>query len=142
MHSDSIKKRIIKSLVSEIAGLEPVDLELAGHGLVEVIENQKLVHHGINKDYKFVGYTVDTFSNDSLVIAQYSTEAGYFENEGTKEEPHFKKIEKDINSAAKHRKPSESTRIYLLTNEEEPPSFRSKFNRTEVAEKFGSSVNI
>ena len=142
MLSESIKKRIIKSLIGEIAGLEPLQLELAGHGLVELIENRKLIHHGINKDYKFVGYTVDTFSNGSTIIAQYSTDQKFFENEGTEKKPHFAKIEKDIEGAEKHRKPGATTRIYLLSTEEEPPSFRAKFNKTEVANKLGDALII
>lgn len=142
MLSESIKKRIVKSLIGEIAGLDPLQLELAGHGLVELIEDQKLIHQGINKDYKFVGYTVDTFSNGSTIIAQYSTDQDYFENEGTKEKPHFAKIENDIKGAEKHRKPDAATKIYLLSTKEEPPSFRAKFNKTRVANRLGKALNI
>ena len=45
---ESIKKRIISRLVDEISALDPTHLELAGHGLVELVENKRLVHHGIN----------------------------------------------------------------------------------------------
>lgn len=142
MLQESVKRRIVKSLVDEIAGLDPLHLELCGHGLLEILEGQKLVHHGINKDYKFVGYTVDTFSNDSMVVGQYSTEEGYFENDGTKDKPRFKKIEKDIQSAEKHRKPKRTTRIYLLSTQEEPPSFRAKFNQTDVANRLRGELTI
>ena len=37
MLNESIKKRIVKSLISEIAGLDPLHLELVGHGLIEIV---------------------------------------------------------------------------------------------------------
>jgi hypothetical protein len=67
MSFESIKQRVIKRLIDEIGALDATSLELIGHGLVELLENRRLVHHGINKDYKFVGYTVDSFSDDSTV---------------------------------------------------------------------------
>lgn len=139
---ESIKKRIVNGLINEILALEPLHLELVGHGLIELLENKTLIHHGINKDYKFVGYTVDSFSDDSLVIAQYSTEAGYFDNTGTQEKPAFKKIEKDTDSAEAHRAPTAKTKIYLLSSQEEKPSFRASFNKTEIAQRLGESLIV
>jgi len=133
MSFESIKQRIIKRLIGEIGALDEKKLELLGHGLVELLEKRRLVHHGINKDYKFVGYTVDSFSDDSTIIAQYSTEKGYFQNLGDAEVPIFNKIEKDIKSAKAHRAPTGATKIYLMSTEEEPPSFRALFNRTAAA---------
>lgn len=139
---ESIKKRIISRLVDEISALDPTHLELAGHGLVELVENKRLVHHGINKDYKFVGYTVDSFSDDSTVIAQYSTEGGYFKYTGTEDAPVYEKIEKDVQSAEKHRPRTGATKIYLMSTEEEIPSFRSKFNGTAIAQEWGDALII
>ena len=112
MQFESIKQRIVIRLIDEISGLSPTSLELLGHGLVELIENRRLVHHGINKDYKFVGYTVDSFSDDSTVIAQYSTEDEYFKDTGKKgAQPVYDKIEKDIRSALEHRPRTGETKI-------------------------------
>ena len=57
---EHIKKRIIKGLIGEIGCLDPVSLELVGHNVIAIIENKKMIHHGINKDYKPSGYTVDS----------------------------------------------------------------------------------
>ncbi|EGH22804.1 hypothetical protein PSYMO_15481, partial [Pseudomonas amygdali pv. mori str. 301020] len=133
MSFESIKQRIIKRLISEIGALDEKKLELLGHGLVELMEKRRFVHHGINKNYKFVGYTVDSFSDDSTIIVQYSTEKGYFQNVGDAEAPVFTKIEKDIKSARSHRPPTGATKIYLMSTEEESPSFRALFNRTATA---------
>lgn len=139
---ESIRKRIIKRLIDEISSLDPMHLELAGHGLVELLENKRLVHHGINKDYKFVGYTVDSFSEDSTVIAQYSTEGGYFKNIGKEDAPIYEKIEKDLQSTEKHRPRTGETKIYLISTEEEIPSFRSNFNSTLMARELGNALII
>ncbi len=85
--------------------------------MVEALENRKLLHHGINEDYKFVGYTVDTFSQGSQIVAQYSTLKGYFEADGPKGQPRFDKIEADIESAKAHRRPTEETKIYLISTQ-------------------------
>jgi tetratricopeptide (TPR) repeat protein len=142
MLTEFIKKRIVKSLIGEIAGLTPALFELAGHGLIEVLENKKLIHHGINKDHQFSGYTVDSFSNDSMVVAQYSTTQGYFENDDTADAPRFDKIEGDIASAEKHRKPGPTTKIYLLSSQEEPPSFRAKFNKTDTPNRLRDALIV
>lgn len=59
MSFEHIKKRIIKGLIDEINCLEPTELELVGHSVIEILENNRMIHHGINKDYKPSGYTVD-----------------------------------------------------------------------------------
>ena len=140
---EHIKKRIIKDLMSEISCLGATELELVGHNVVGIREGNKMVHHGINKDYKPVGYTVDSFSEDSMVVAEYSTEQGYFENKDNspkKNAPSFTKIEKDIQHALDHRKPQGPDRIYLITNQEEPPSFRAKFNVTPIGRTHGGKL--
>ncbi|MGR3992076.1 tetratricopeptide repeat protein [Pseudomonas sp. 1121_17] len=139
---ESIKKRITSRLIDEISALDPMHLELVGHGLVELLENKRLVHHGINKDYQFVGYTVDSFSDDSTIIAQYSTESGYFKDTGIGNATVYQKIEQDVRSAEKHRPRTGATKIYLMSTEEEIPSFRAKFNSTTLAQELGDALII
>lgn len=142
MLTESIKQRIVSGLIEEISVLDPLHLELAGHGLVELLENKRLLHHGINKNYKFVGYTVDSFSDDSTIIAQYSTEGSYFEDTGKDGVAVYEKIEKDVQSAEKHRPPTGATKIYLVSTNEEIPSFRAKFNGTPLAQRLGEVLVI
>lgn len=63
-----IKQRIEKNLIEEIGCLNSIMLEVVGHYMICAIEGKYLIHHGINKDYKPSGYTVDTFSSDSSII--------------------------------------------------------------------------
>lgn len=134
--SEFIKKRVIRDLIEEIADLDATSLELVGHKVIEAIESKGLVHHGLNKDHKPVGYTVDTFSQDFTIVGEYSTDQDYFvDASGAKKENKFTKIEKDIGHAIDKAGNIPLARIYLVSSGQEPPSFRAKFNRTNLAIK-------
>jgi len=141
---EPIKKLIIKNLIEEINNLNPTDIELVGNNVVSIIESQRLVHHGINKDYKPSGYTVDSFSNDSTIVVEYSTEKNYFTDSSPKGDSHpiYTKIENDIEHAINHNLPNGPSKIYLISSEEEPPSFRAKFNTTKIAKAHGGKTTI
>ncbi|UYA60799.1 hypothetical protein NAL19_2694 [Pectobacterium sp. F1-1] len=133
--SELIKMRVVRDLIDELAYIDPTSLELIGHKVIETLENKTLVHHGINKDYKPVGYTVDTFSQDFTVVGEYSTVSGYFDDSsGKKKENRFDKIENDIAHAIEQASATPPTKIYLVTTEEEPASFRGNFNKSRIAE--------
>lgn len=130
---EQIRQRIEKDLINEIECLDPVDLEIVGHKMISILEGKDLVHHGINKDHKPSGYTVDTFSSDSSIIAEYSTDRDYFSYYVTdRPNARYKKIHKDINHALNHIDPWAIEKIYLVCNHEEPPSFRQNFNHTDI----------
>jgi hypothetical protein len=132
-----IKQRILKKLIEEIGCISATNLELVGHHMVSIIENKRMIHHGLNKDYKPSGYTVDSFTDDSLTIAEYSTDKNYFEDKAKKSDPvpFFEKITNDIQHALGHNPKITLDRIYLISSEEEPPSFRAEFNKMEVVKK-------
>lgn len=133
--SELIKMRVVRDLIDELAYIDPTSLELIGHKVIETLENKALVHHGINKDHKPVGYTVDTFSQDFTVVGEYSTASGYFDDSsGRKKENRFDKIETDIAHAIEKAGATPPTKIYLVTTEEEPASFRGNFNNSKIAE--------
>jgi tetratricopeptide (TPR) repeat protein len=140
---EHIKKRIISGLIDEIKYLDAVGLELVGHNVISILEDKRMIHHGINKDYKPSGYTVDSFSNDSTIVTEYSTEKDYFGDKSpTNSPPSYKKIDNDITHAINHKTPDGPDKIYLVSNQEEPPSFRSKFNTTPIARSYGKRVII
>ncbi len=132
-----IKQRIIKNLTDEILCLSPTNLELVGHNVISIKESKRLIHHGINKDYKPSGYTVDSFSDNSLVVIEYSTDKDYFIDVSPEISSCYKKIKNDIDHAINHNPPNGPEIIYLISNQEEPPSFRSKFNNTPIAQSQG-----
>ncbi len=141
--SEFIKQRVIKDLIDELADIDPISLELIGHRVIETIESKMLVHHGINKDYKPVGYTVDTFSQDFTVVGEYSTEEKYFEDSsGGKNENRFDKIAKDIQHAVAKSGDTPPSKIYLVSRDEEPASFRGKFNKSDLAKEHAARVNF
>ena len=139
---EHIKKRIIKGLIEEINCLDAAGIELVGHSYISLRENQTLIHHGLNKDYMPSGYTVDTFSDNSSIVGEYSAEKSYFEFSGTKDSPVYAKIDKDISHAVNHKSAAGPDKIYLISNQEENPSFRSKFNSTKIAQKHGDRTII
>ena len=141
---EPIKKLIIKSLIEEIKQLDATNIELIGHNVVSYIESKRLVHHGINKDYMPSGYTVDSFTDDSNIVVEYSAEKGYFEDQSAKgiTVAEYAKIEKDINHAMGHKPPNGPDKIYLITTQEEPPSFRKKFNNTPLGKAHGAKTII
>jgi hypothetical protein len=139
-----IKQRIVKNLIEEIECISSINLELVGNNIVSLIENQRMIHHGLNKDYKPSGYTVDSFSSDSKIIAEYSTDKHYFEDSSKKgsEIAIYTKIENDINHALTHNDSKKLNKIYLLASQQEPPSFRKKFNDTSLAKNHGDKIVI
>lgn len=132
---EHIKKRIIKGLIEEITCLDEKGIELVGHNYISQRENQPLIHHGLNKDYMPSGYTVDSFSDDSLIVGEYSAEKGYFDYSGDKDKPIYSKINKDIAHALEHKGGSGPEKIYLISTQEENASFRSKFNSTDIGQQ-------
>lgn len=139
---EHIKKRIIKGLIEEITCLDATGIELVGHNYISQRENQPLIHHGLNKDYMPSGYTVDTFSDDSSIVGEYSAVKGYFDYSGTKKAPIYSKINKDIVHALDHKGESDPKKIYLISNQEENPSFRSKFNSTQIGQEHADRLII
>ncbi|ELL9329097.1 YfgM family protein [Vibrio parahaemolyticus] len=137
-----IKQRVVKELIQEVKSLSATDIELVGHNLVSLLNNQRMVHHGLNKDYRPAGYTVDSFAQNSSVITEYSVEKGYFDNNGTSEVPRYSKIEKDLAHALSHNQTPTLSKIYLISSQEEIPSFRSNFNKTSWFSSHGSVIEI
>ena len=139
---EHIKKRIIKGLIEEISCLDAAGIELVGHNYISQRENQPLIHHGLNKDYMPSGYTVDTFSDDSSIVGEYSAEKGYFDYSGEKDSPIYSKINKDILHALGHKGESDPDKIYLISNQEENSSFRAKFNATQIGQQHAERLII
>lgn len=139
---EHIKQRIIKDLITEIGYISPTSLELIGHNIVSMVEDTRLIHHGINKDYKPCGYTVDSFSNDSMIVAEYSTDQSYFTDTSTKPDKCYQKIQHDIKHAMSHRAPSGPDKIYLISNQEEPASFRKSLNALPFYQKLSNRILI
>jgi len=137
---EHIKKRIIKELIKEVVELDDRDIELVGHQYISIRENRNMIHKGLNKDYKPVGYTVDSFSDDYKIVGEYSSEEKYFEPAGKVDSPVYNKIEKDINHAISQSSGRNLDKIYLISNNEIPNSFRKKFNSTNLGKQYGDIV--
>ncbi len=139
--TEKIKQRIVDSLIQEISNLTATELEVVADNIISYKESKRLIHHGVNRDYKPVKSTIDLYSDDSTIAVECSTEKGYFVGKkGTY--PSFPKIEKDITKAIHHKLPNGPDKIYLISNQEEPPSFRGKFNAISDFKKYVNKITI
>ena len=137
-----IKQRIERNLIDEIKNLSATDLEKVGTHMLSVLENIEMLNHGINKEGRPCGYTVDSFSQDASIVGEYSVERDYFTDFSEDEEGGcYKKIHKDIMHALSHGGEN-LQKIYLITSQEEIPSFRKKFNKTKDFIENSDTVNI
>jgi len=107
------RKTAIKKIIPNLESLNASEFEHVCHKLVCIIENQQLIHRGLNTEGKPVGYTVDTFNSHRDIVAEYGTESGYFD------EP-FSKISSDTKHACTHA--SDLSKIYLFSNQKCPNS--------------------
>ena len=138
---EATKNRIIKDLIFEIENTTTSQsFEIIGNELISNLIGEKLIHHGVNKDGQHVGYTVDSFSSSSSVVAEYSTDKTYFNKKSSGQSHTYEKIEKDIAHAIKHNSTDTLKNIYLLSSQCEPPSFRSDFNETQIFLSEGERV--
>ncbi len=128
---ERIKSRVEKNLVDEIKNLSSQDIEFVGHHLIQNIEKERIIHKGLDKRRNPVGYTVDSISQNASIIGEYSATVDYFcESKDKDNTICYKKIRNDIKHAHKHGKGC-LEKIYLISNQEEPSSFRKKFNGTD-----------
>lgn len=138
MQTPVIQTRMIAELVQEIKYLSSENLELIGNKLISIIENTNLIHRGLTIDHKPCAYTVDSFSDDSTIIAEYSTEVKYFNAVNGI----YPKIQADIKHMLDHTAPFRPKKIYLVSNQEEPPSFRSKINKIEIYQENAEIIHF
>lgn len=140
MEFEYIRKLIEKKLIEEIGNLDSGPLELIGNNVISIKESKALIHHGLNKDYQPVGHTVDSFSDNSKIIGEYSIDKKYFDDSSKKDEtiPKYEKIENDINHALGHG--TDVEKIYLISSQEEPPSFRVNFNQTSLGQEHNEKI--
>ena len=139
---NKIRQRIENNLIDEIKNLSATDLEYVGNHMLSVSEKVSLVHHGTNKEGRVCGYTVDSFSQDVSIVGEYSVQKDYFTDYvNVNGEGSYRKIHKDVVHAVTF---SNSTvkKIYLITSQEEIPSFRKKFNKTRDFLENGDMLHI
>lgn len=76
-----------------------------------ILKCKRMIHHGINKDNKPCGYTVDSFTDDSMIVAEYSTGKDYFTDSTPNASPTYRKIDENVNHAINHNISKKPNRI-------------------------------
>jgi tetratricopeptide (TPR) repeat protein len=141
---DRIKQHILNRLINEISCLDAAELEVVADNVISYKEAKRLIHRGVNKNYKPVKSTIDAYTDDSTIAVECSTDQKYFLSSSSKgaTSPRFVKVENDIYHAINHKPPTGPDKIYLITNQEEIPGFRSQFNATPVFAQHGNKIII
>jgi hypothetical protein len=71
--------RLVQQLIDDIGAIGPAgNFERFGHAFLEGLLGAKLIHRGTTVGGNPVGYTVDTYSNQGTLVAEYSVERDYF----------------------------------------------------------------
>ncbi|PSU82505.1 hypothetical protein CTM93_12995 [Photobacterium phosphoreum] len=123
--------RITKEMSEVLTG---ATFERFGYIITEQVFNDyELNHRGTNLAGSPVGYVVDTFSSCGRVVAEYSTDAGYFTD--------FTKIENDKTHALEHYPESLKT-LFLLSNRECPPSSQRRVTELVLSTEATDSIDL
>lgn len=117
---------IIYKLIEELKTLNANDFEKIGNYFLGIYTGREFINAGLNTNGKPVGYTVDSITFDSCLLAEYSTEIDYFSDKN------YKKIKKDIDHARAFEGKGSVEKIYLISSQQEPTSFRKIFNQTDL----------
>ena len=107
-------------LVNElIRGIETIGphFELFGQKVADFLTNEPLIHRGLNAQGQPVGNTIDSYSENGAIGAEYSAEQNYFERP-------FKKLIGDYKHVRTNH--PQAKLIYLLSAQECGPKLRTR----------------
>lgn len=107
------------------------DFETFGRTLVNYLSKVPMQHRGLTTEGQPVGHTVDSVSADGKVVAEYSSEADYFESP-------FKKIWKDVRHARNLHPQVEC--LFLLSSRERGPKAATRL--TNLTRRLGRFANL
>lgn len=130
--SDLVKIQSINRIINDLQSLSSSDFENVGHNVVCLLENKVFRHSGVNKDNQPVKGSVDTISQDGIVVAEYSIDKEYFKSS--------KKPLHDLNHAFKTQK--QCKKLYLISNQEMPPSYCNKIEESEDFKQYIRKADI
>src|SRR5687768_5528183 len=77
-YSPGYRKELTRQLLEAFAAMSATEWELVGHELAKHITGARLRHRGLTITGNPSGYSVDSYSSDARIVAEYGTEAGYF----------------------------------------------------------------
>ena len=49
---EKLRKQAIKKIIDDLQELGPAEMEYIGHAIISILENQILIHRGLNKNGK------------------------------------------------------------------------------------------
>jgi tetratricopeptide (TPR) repeat protein len=126
------RKFTVWRIVEALAALSGAEWEVIGHRLAEHISGVELRHRGLGLKGNAQGRTLDSYSADGTVAAEYGTEAGY-----------FKTLAKPKSDVAHVREllPT-ATSIYLLSTQKATPERQLDLIAWEQASAATDGISI
>ncbi|GEM_PF-4762882 len=104
--SDRNKIYAVKRLIASLSVVSSTDLEHIAVIVVSLKTGRDINHRGVNEDDKPMGYTVDGFDSENVIIVECSTDKDYFNGSN--------KIKSDIEHAKS--KAPKFEKLYLISN--------------------------
>ncbi len=108
--SDRNKIYATKRLIASLSVVSSTDLEHIAMIVVSLKTGRDINHRGVNEDDKPMGYTVDGFDSENVIIVECSTDKNYFNGSN--------KIKSDIEHAKS--KAPKFEKLYLISNQRCP----------------------
>jgi len=108
--SDRNKIYAVKRMIASLSVVSSTDLEHIAVIVVTLKTGRDINHRGVNEDDKPVGYTVDGFDSENVIIVECSTDKDYFNGSN--------KIKSDIEHAKS--KAPKFEKLYLISNQRCP----------------------
>lgn len=105
------RRRTVIALEQDFDALSPAQFELVCHDFICSLEGRQLIHRGLTDREHPVGHSVDSFDDRGMVVGEFGTAAGYYDDG-------LEKIHDDIAHAIA-TEPSHVA-LYLMANQRCP----------------------
>jgi hypothetical protein len=126
------RKLLIQEIIQALSASSGVEWEPLAHRLTERLAGVDLRHRGQSVTGNPLGYTIDSYSDDGTVAAEYGTETGYFKD--------LKKPKHDFDHVRKLL-PSATT-IYLLSNQSATAKRETELINWEVETAVTTGISV
>jgi hypothetical protein len=107
----ALRKHLVSELIRGIGSIGPL-FEAFGQRFVDLVVEVPMTHRGVNAEGQPVGNTVDSYSGEGDVVAEYSSQKDYFDHP-------YSKIRKDWLHVRKMH--SQARRVLLIAGREAGP---------------------
>jgi tetratricopeptide (TPR) repeat protein len=125
---------LVNELIRGISAIGP-QFELFGQNVTNYLVEEPLIHRGLNAQGHPVGNTIDSYSENGNIAAEYSAEQTYFQKP-------FKKLIGDFRHVRANH--PQATRIYLMSAQECGPKLNTRLTnlRAWIQRRFRITAEV